>query len=195
MAAGKNAVASVLKESGWLSVDADDLVHEAVGHTTPQILAAFSPAAEKAGVMLVKDDGSLDRRALGSLIFGDTELLAKQESIVYPEVNRLTEEFIGANAGRNIALNATVLYKIPCLMEKCSAVLYVTAPYLKRFFRAKARDGLPCRQIAARFRSQRELYPNYVKTGIPVMLIHNTGSLPALRRKTETVIKQIVKNT
>lgn len=195
MAAGKNAVASVLEESGWLSVDADDLVHEAVERMTPQILAAFSPSAEKAGIQLAKGDGSLDRRALGSLIFGDAELLAKQESIVYPEVNRLTEEFIRINAGRDIALNATVLYKTPCLMEKCSAVLYVTAPYLKRFLRAKVRDGLPCRQIAARFRSQRELYRNYVKTGIPVMLIHNTGSLSALRKRTETVIKQVVKNT
>jgi len=195
MAAGKNTVASLLEKAGWVSVDADKLVHEAIAHVTPQILAAFSPAAEKAGISLVNEDGSLNRRSLGALIFTDTALLSKQESIVYPEVNRLTDEFIASNTGRNIIINATVLYKIPVLMKKCSVVLYVTAPYLKRFFRAKTRDRLPCRQIVIRFHSQRELYRNYTKTGIPVMKINNTGSFSALQKKTDIIIKQIAKNT
>jgi dephospho-CoA kinase len=195
MAAGKNTVSSLLEKSGWVSVDADELVHEAIGHVTQQILDAFSPAAEKAGITLIKENGMLDRRALGTLVFNDQVLLAKQESIVYPEVNRLTDEFIVSHTGSSIILNATVLYKIPCLMKKCSAVLYVTAPYLKRFFRAKVRDRMPCRQITSRFHSQRDLYRNYVKTGIPVVRINNAGSLSALQRKTEIIIKQIVKNT
>ena len=195
MAAGKNTVASLLVKSGWVSVDADELVHKAIAYVTPQILAVFSPAAKKAGIPLVKEDGSLDRRSLGSLIFNDAALLSKQESIVYPEVNRLVDEFILSNTGRNIIINAAVLYKIPSLMKKCSIVLYVTAPYLKRLFRAKTRDCLPYRQIVTRFHSQRKLYRNYKKTGVPVIKINNTGSRSALLRKTDIILKQIVKNT
>jgi dephospho-CoA kinase len=196
MAAGKNTVSSLLEEeAGWLSVDFDDLVHNAIERVTPQIFDAFSADAERAGIVLLKDDGSLDRRALGSLIFNNADMLARQEQIVYPEVNRLTNELISSNTGRNIILNATVLYKIPGLMKRCRAVLYVTAPYLKRLFRTKARDNMPCRQIAERFHTQKNLYKNYVKTGISVIKINNSGSLPALRRKTGRAIKEIIKNT
>ena len=195
MAAGKNTVTGFLGESGWKSVDADELVHDAVGHVAPQILAAFSGEAERAGITLLHNDGTLDRRALGSLIFGSPVLLARQESIVYPEVNRMTDLFISSCGADSVIINATVLYKIPCLMAKCSAVLYVTAPWFVRFFRAKMRDGLPLRQICARFRSQRNLYRSYAATGIPVIRIRNTCSRSALRRKTARAASQIAKNT
>ena len=195
MAAGKNAVSSILTDDGWEAVDADELVHEAIRQKTAEIIAAFSKEAEKAGVTLTKADGTLDRRALGSILFADAALLARQESIVYPEVNRLSDAFIASHAGKNVILNATVLYKIPDLMAKCSAVFYVTAPYLLRLIRAKKRDGMTWRQLFSRFRSQRELYRLYTETGIPVITIRNTGDFSKLRHETEAAVKQITKNT
>jgi dephospho-CoA kinase len=195
MAAGKNAVSSILTDAGWASVDADELAHEAIVHKTAEIIAAFSQEAEKAGVRLTKADGSLDRRALGSILFTDTSLLARQESIIYPEVNRLSDAFVASHAEKNVILNATVLYKIPDLMMKCSAVFYVTAPYLIRLIRAKKRDGMTWRQLFRRFRSQRKLYRLYTETGIPVITIRNTGSFSELRNETEAAVKQITKNT
>ena len=62
MAAGKNAVSSILTDDGWEAVDADELVHEAIRQKTAEIIAAFSKEAEKAGVTLTKADGTLDRR-------------------------------------------------------------------------------------------------------------------------------------
>jgi dephospho-CoA kinase len=195
MAAGKNAVSSILTDAGWAAVDADELAHEAIEQKTAEIIAAFSQEAEKAGVTLTKADGSLDRRALGSILFTDTSLLARQESIVYPEVNRLSDAFIASHAGKNVILNATVLYKIPDLMAKCSAVFYVTAPCLLRLIRARKRDGITWRQIFSRFRSQRNLCKLYKETGVPVITIRNTGNFSKLRHKTEDAVKQITKNT
>lgn len=195
MAAGKNAVSSILSDAGWAAVDADELAHEAIEHKTAEIIAAFSKEAEEAGVTLTKADGSLDRRALGSILFTDAALLARQESIVYPEINRLSDAFITSHAGKNVILNATVLYKIPDLMAKCSAVFYVTAPYLVRLIRAKKRDDMSWLQLFQRFRSQRELYRLYTETGIPVITIRNTGNFSKLRHETEDAVKQITKNT
>jgi dephospho-CoA kinase len=190
MAAGKNAVSSILVQHGWYAADADDLVHEAVSRAAPQIISAFAGDAAQKGVTLAKPDGTLDRRALGSVIFCDRKLLARQESIVYPEVNRLMDEFIAAHDGKNIVINATVLYKIPVLMNRCSAVFYVYAPYLLRFFRAYSRDGMPFRQIRARFRSQRRLYRFYRETGIPVVKICNAGSLKLLEKRTAAALAE-----
>ena len=195
MAAGKNAVSSILTDAGWAAVDADELAHEAIEHKTAEIIGAFSKEAEKAGVTLTNTDGSLDRRALGSILFTDASLLARQEAIVYPEVNRLSEAFIASHPQKNVILNATVLYKIPGLMSKCSAVVYVTAPYLLRLVRAKKRDGMTWRQLFSRFRSQKDLYRLYKETGVPVITIRNTGSFSKLRHKTEEAVKQITKNT
>lgn len=183
MAAGKNAVSSILESAGWATTDADSLVHNAITAAEPQIIAEFAEEAQKAGITLTDSDGRLNRRALGSLIFPNPSLLARQESLVYPALNTLTEEFINAHKNQNIALNATVLFKVPALMKKCSAVLFVTAPLYIRFFRARKRDGMKVNHILQRFQAQRTLYREYVKTGIPVIKISNSGSLQTLKHK------------
>lgn len=184
MAAGKNAVAKIFEERGWASVDFDALVHQAIENVRDKIVAAFSGEAQKRGVAIVNDDGTINRRAIGSLVFSDKALLAKQEAIVYPETERLAKEFIDSHAGKNIILNATVLYKTRELMEMCQAIVFVTAPLFVRLFRAKKRDGMTLAAILRRFRSQRGLYANYKKTGLPIFKINNASSPAALKTKT-----------
>ena len=174
MAAGKNYTAQKLCQSGhFVSIDLDETVHAAIQNATPQILAAFSEPAELAGIKLQNADGSLDRRALGKLVFSSPELLARQESLVYPETVRLTKQFIEQNKGTNILINATVLYKTPQLLELCTKIFYVKAPFLTRLVRAKKRDRLPLRQILKRFCAQKKLLAEYKKTGLPIIFIKN----------------------
>ena len=82
MAAGKNYICSQYESNGWLSIDADKLVHQAIKQNENVIFAAFSDDAEKTGINLKNADGSLNRRNLGALIFNSPELLKKQEQIV-----------------------------------------------------------------------------------------------------------------
>ena len=79
---GKSTVAGWLEELGAVIVDADDVAREVVEPGTPgfdHVVAAF-------GRDLVTADGSLDRAALGRIVFADPTALRRLESIVHPAV-------------------------------------------------------------------------------------------------------------
>ena len=191
MAAGKNAAAKLLEKRGWLCIDADAFVHEAIESEADKIIRTFSQDAQKRGIDIVRSDGSVDRRSLGKLVFSDASLLAKQEAIVYPAIEKCAMQKIDSYEAKNIALNAAVLYKTPTLMRLCRAILYVEAPLLVRLLRAKKRDGDAVRAICKRFRAQRGLYRNYKQTSIPIVKLRNASSLSALERNTEKALRRI----
>ena len=171
MAAGKNYICSQMENEGWSTVDADLLVHDAIELVKDRILDTFIPYAEQQHLKLKKEDGSIDRRALGQLLFSFPDLLKVQESMVYPIITKWINDFI-AEHDKTI-INATVLYKAPELLNRCSKVIFVTAPFWTRLHRGRRRDHLPLTQILRRFHAQRHLLQEYQKTGLPVEIIKN----------------------
>jgi dephospho-CoA kinase len=97
IAAGKNFVCSILEERGFFCVDADLVIHQVIKEKEEEIFLQFKEEAAAAGLELKKSDGSLDRRALGELLFKNPNLLAKQESLVYPAFERRIQEMIDEN--------------------------------------------------------------------------------------------------
>ncbi len=190
MAAGKNAAAAILESQGWLSIDADQTAHQTIENCRDEILAAFGPIASSQGIILTNDDGTINRRALAPILFSDPALLARQESIVHPEVVRLITTFITEHPDNNIVLNATVLHKTPDLLSLCQAILYIDAPILTRLRRAKKRDGHSIRHILKRFWAQRHLYRDYKATPVPVHRIHNTSTPQELQTKILRALRQ-----
>ncbi|MBD5414323.1 MAG: dephospho-CoA kinase [Treponema sp.] len=189
MAAGKNTVCTILEKNGFVSLDTDWLVHSAIKKAEDTIFAAFSEESARAGINLKNEDGSLNRRSLGKLVFQDKKLLERQESIVHPLITQDVLSFIEQNKEKNIILNATVLYKTKDLISLCTCILFVTAPLAIRFFRAKKRDGLQSRHILARFNAQKNLLNEYKKCGIPIIKIKNTGSKKRLEKH---ILKSVV---
>ena len=172
MAAGKNYICKKLEqEEGWVSVDADFLVHGAIEIAKDRILDTFTPYAQEHNIKIARKDGTIDRRALGQLLFAIPELLKVQESIVYPIITKQIDDFISEH--EKTIINATVLYKTPDILNRCEKIIYVTAPLLTRLRHARTRDHLPYRQILRRFWVQRNLLKEYQKTGIPVEIIKN----------------------
>lgn len=190
MAAGKNAAASILEKKGFPQVDADVLGHIAVENCKEKILEAFSSLAQEKGIQLVSEDGKIIRRNLGALIFADPKLIKKQEDIVYPEINRLFDQFLEENKGKDVVINATVLYKVP-LIHKVDVVLFVDCPIIKRFFRAKKRDGIKAKYILARFKAQRNLFTKYKNTVADTRRVWNTGSFSNLERKIDSFLASL----
>lgn len=97
IAAGKNFVCSILEERGFFCLDADQEIHKIIGDKQAEIFSRFSQIAASRGINLRAADGSLDRRALGKLLFKDSALLAEQEKILYPEFVARTQKLIDAN--------------------------------------------------------------------------------------------------
>lgn len=171
MASGKNYVCSLLEKLGWSCVDADLLVHKAINQSTEKILTEFSDEAAKNNITITNTDGTINRKALGQLLFKNPVLLKKQEDIVYPVITKMIEDFI--NTHEKTAINATVLYKTPELLSKCELILYVQAPFIKRFFRVIKRDNLPPAQIIRRFSAQKNMLSAYKEAGIKIITINN----------------------
>lgn len=186
IAAGKNFVCSILEERGFLCLDADQEIHKIIGEKQAEILSRFSQIAASRGINLRAADGSLDRRALGKLLFKDSALLAEQEKILYPEFVARVQALIDANQkawvdqnARGLAINAALLYKTPSLLRQCKKIIYVDAPLLVRAWRIRRRDRLPLLQIIRRIKSQKGLFKEYERFaadyGIEMVRVWNWG--------------------
>ncbi|MDD7127102.1 dephospho-CoA kinase [Treponema porcinum] len=191
MAAGKNAVCRILEERGFIALDADRQVHGAIEKAAPEIIKTFSKEANAQNITLTDKNERINRRELGRLLFTSKDLLAKQERIVYPVIIEETKRFIQKQQEQkkeaDIILNATVLYKTPELLRLCKYIIYVDAPKITRIVRALKRDRMPLRQILSRFSTQKGLFSEYKKTGVPIIKITNAGS----EKKLKSAIKSL----
>ena len=94
IASGKSTVAQWLVKQGAAHLDADHLVHEmyeAGTEVTAEIAARF-------GEQVLAPDGSVNRKALGPIVFNDQEALRALEKIVHPRIGPATAERIRAAA-------------------------------------------------------------------------------------------------
>jgi dephospho-CoA kinase len=111
IASGKSTVAQRLVEHGAVHVDADALSREAV---EPGSLGLASVAAEF-GATVLAPDGSLDRAALGAIVFADPDARGRLEGIIHPFVHRRTAELIAQAQAADPS--AVVVYDVPLLVE------------------------------------------------------------------------------
>ncbi len=98
---GKSTVAGWLAEMGAVVIDADDVAREVVEPGTP----GFDGVIDAFGRQLVRADGSLDRAALGRIVFADPAALRRLEVIVHPLVRpKILEAILAAERGMALAV-------------------------------------------------------------------------------------------
>ncbi len=179
---GKSRAADILEAMGFRNVDADRLAHRALGLCSGRLAEVFGP-----GVLAA--DGSVDRRALGALVFADPERLRLHESIVHPVILALMDEEIAA--ADRVCINAPLLYRTD-YPSRCDLVIEVRAPLWLRVARGRRRDGLGVVQILRRIASQRSMWKLRPRDGKPpVVFVDNTGSLAALGAAIEKAVASI----
>jgi dephospho-CoA kinase len=166
--AGKNYIAGMLEERGLPVLDVDKLGHEAIKREKNAIVQRF-------GSSILREDGGVDRRLLGALVFGKPEELAALEDIIHPAANRMTEEWMARQEG-DCVINAALLHR-SVAFKKLDHILLVKAPLIIRLFRARKRDGLPWRVLLTRFKSQREFNSQYLRERADINVIVNTGCI------------------
>jgi len=111
IASGKSVVAARLAERGAVVVDADKLAREVVEPGTP----ALAAIADRFGADVISADGSLNRPALGAVIFTDPEARLALNAITHPAVwKRARELFAEAESADP---DAVVVYDVPLLAE------------------------------------------------------------------------------
>ena len=111
IAAGKSVVARRLQEHGAVLVDADVIAREVVEPGTPGLDAI----RRRFGDGVIAPDGTLDRAALGAIVFSDPDARADLNRITHPAVWRRSRELF-AEAGEADP-DAIVVYDVPLLAE------------------------------------------------------------------------------
>lgn len=184
VASGKSAVAAKLASLGAVVIDADALARQVVEPGTTGLAAIKDTFGE--GILL--PDGSLDRPALGAIVFSDAAQRAKLNEIVHPLVREQAEALREAAAP-----GALVVEDIPLLVEsgqadRFDAVIVVQAPHDERIRRMVqdrgwSRDDAEARMAAQATDEQRAAVADY--------LLDNSGSLEELEAQVASLYRQL----
>lgn len=153
IASGKSTVAARLAEHGAVVVDADLLAREAVQPGSPGLAAIVREFGEQ----VLAPDGSLDRVALGAIVFADSAARHRLNTIVHPEVGRLSRARFGDAFAADP--HAVVVYDVPLLaearaVEEFDLVVVVSAPADARIRRMVELRGMDEDEARRRVRAQ-----------------------------------------
>lgn len=151
IAAGKSAVSALLALRGAAVVDGDALGHEVLAQPPVRdaVAAAFGPQVMRAG--------SVDRTALGRLVFADPVALARLNGLTHGPLALLAEARLAALAAAGqhalAVLEAAVYFLLPS-PPRVDLVVVVDAPAPLRARRLAAVRGLQAAAAAARIAAQ-----------------------------------------
>ena len=167
-ASGKSFVAAELARLGCFLIYADKLGHEVLMPGGE----AFKPAVQIFGSGILSEEGTIDRKKLGNLVFSSPELLKTLTDLVHPAVFRLEADLLDSARGRDP--NGIAVIEAAILIEtgryKVFDRLILTAcEEATQIARAVARDGISPESAKARIEKQLPLaekkkYADYVIT-------------------------------
>ena len=187
IASGKSVVAARLAEHGAVVVDADRVAREVVEPGTP----ALARIAEEFGDGVIASDGSLDRAALGALIFSSPELRAALNAITHPAVAIRSQELFAAAAAADPT--AIVVYDVPLLVDAGRAdefdmIVVVNASTETRVNRMVELRGMTRDEAMHRINSQAT---NTERLAIADVVIDSNGTLEQTLEQTDALWEKL----
>lgn len=148
---GKSTAAKLLVDRGARLLDADAIVHDLYreGELPRRI-------AERFGEDALRSDGSVDRRRLGAIVFGDPTRRGELEAIVHPAVRARVAESLEEwrrEGFRGVAVVDAALLVEAVPAYPLDALVVVVAPEDLRLARLEAR-GMRAEEARRRMRAQ-----------------------------------------
>ena len=150
---GKSTATRILVELGAEVIDADRVGHEVYRAGTP----GWEKIVQSFGTEVVGDDGEIDRKRLGAIVFADPKRLAELNSLVHPlireEVRRRLDDRRSVGSKTPIVVEAAVLIEAKWF-TLVDEVWLIVADRDSVHRRVAAQRGLDRAAIEARMRSQ-----------------------------------------
>jgi dephospho-CoA kinase len=106
---GKSTVSAQLGSLGAVVVDADAVARQVVEPGMPALAAVVA----RFGPEVLAEDGTLDRPALGRVVFGDPAALRDLEAITHPAIWERTSVLVAAAPP-----DAVIVHDMPLIVEK-----------------------------------------------------------------------------
>ncbi|HET7272432.1 MAG TPA: dephospho-CoA kinase [Rubrobacter sp.] len=181
-ASGKSTLVRFLGElPGAETASADEIVH----HLLKEDASAISRIVERFGED-VRGESGIDRKALGSKVFGDAIALRDLEGILHPPVRRETDRRIEASDADLFIVEIPLLFETE-RGEDFDYTVAVVVPEGRRRAWAEERgvDEAALRAIEGRQFSGEE------KAGLADLVVQNDGDLDKLKRQAEQLGRMI----
>ncbi|MCP1134909.1 dephospho-CoA kinase [Paenibacillus polysaccharolyticus] len=181
IATGKSSVSAYLASKGALLIDADVIAREVMlpGHP---VLAA---AVQRFGQAILNEDGTLDRKKLGSIVFQHPEERKALEAITHPAIRKEMRERAAAYELKHP--DKLVVSDIPLLYESglekgFSEVMVVYVPRAVQLERLMNRDQMTQADAEARIAAQMDIERKKERADI---VIDNSGSWAQTEKQLE----------
>jgi len=176
IASGKSTAADHLKKLGAHVIDADLLGHRAYQPGT----RAYAAVVDTFGSDIVDADGKIDRKILGSKVFGEPQNLERLTNIVWPEIRLMAQAEIEnvrkADSSKIIVLEAAVLFEAGW-EDVVEEIWVISLNRDAAVQRAGARDGIDEAAVQKRIDAQMTNSARVARGGI---IIDNSGSVADL---------------
>jgi dephospho-CoA kinase len=193
IASGKSTVGQRLAEHGAVVVDADVLAREVVEPGTP----GLSAIEREFGPSVIAPGGSLDRAALGAIIFADPQKRATLNAITHPAIwGRAKELFRAAIAADP---DAVVVYDVPLLAEASAdrpmafdLIVVVQADAQRRIERLVNLRGMTREDAERRLGSQAS---DEQRLGLADIVIDSNGTLENTRQQVDELWASLPERT
>jgi len=158
---GKSHLCNLLAKEGGFIIDADKIGHNVLkqGHL------AYNEVTQNFQ-NITNEEGNIDRKKLGAIVFGDKAKLLKLNKIthkyIFSEIEKEIQRVYKLGTYKFIIIDAAILIEIG-LHRLCDKIILVTADESVRQKRIMARDGLTKEQALKRIRAQKDfaLYKKY----------------------------------
>ncbi|MFL5629452.1 MAG: dephospho-CoA kinase [Ktedonobacteraceae bacterium] len=184
IACGKTAVGHMLLELGAERyIDADAVVHKL--YQSGQRIALQVATAFGSEVMAA--DGSVDRKALGAIVFQDPAALQRLEAIVHPAVGLALMRELASVSEAGIAIIDAVKLLEGGSGKFCQSKWLVICPEEQEFARLMARNGLSAQEAWARIHAQPPVGP---RLSLVDEVIDNGGTLEQTRLQVASALER-----
>ena len=186
---GKSTVAAMLREAGIPVLDADRISREVTAPGGP----AYEAVVQAFGREIVRDDGSIDRKRLGEIVFADPASRERLVRITHPAIFEAMKDAIAGlerDGHRAAVVEATLIHESgrKGLFE---AVISVTCDRETAISRLAARDGMSRGQAEARLRAQMDADR---KAGASDFVIDNSASVEETSRQVNRIARILLGN-
>lgn len=185
IATGKSTVLAYLQQRGAAVIDADQLTHQAMlpaGPAYRAVVAAF-------GAQILTEDGAIDRKALGAIVFADPTRLAQLEAIVHPAVFELAQAILHTTSAPVVIIEAIKLLEAGRLLRMCDEVWVVVADeatQLARLIRDRGMTEEDARRRMAAQSSQAD------KVRQATRVIDNSGTEGSLYKQLDAIWNELM---
>lgn len=179
IACGKSAAVSYIQSKGYKVYDADKISY----FLTQKPNLCYNRIVSAFGMEILDQEGNVDRKALGNIVFHNKSKKELLESIIHPEVVREIE-----NISDDVCfIEVPLLFeaKLEYLFDK---IIVIASTKDKQIERLIQRNGLSCTEAINRINNQMDLDEKISKADY---VVYNNEGLDSLYKEIEKILKGI----